>query len=171
MTLYTRLVFLSGIFSLPLSGLSQSAQSLMNEPVDLSRDFKDYLNTYFLADSLAGFDPQTGQGAVKWRRARYTPAHAFNYTQHALQRAPQNEFPATEYAADPVLPFVIQFVRPRRFGSKCTPERCCLPPNFPSCWFGNPKTGYATGSTPAFKRPPVHQRFRDSDRAGKSLGR
>jgi alpha-D-xyloside xylohydrolase len=110
MTLYTRLVFLSGIFSLPLSGLSQSAQSLMNEPVDLSRDFKDYLNTYFLADSLAGFDPQTGQGAVKWRRARYTPAHAFNYTQHALQRAPQNEFPATEYAADPVLPFVIEFV-------------------------------------------------------------
>ena len=112
-TLYTRIVFLSGIFSLPLSGLSQSAQSLMNEPVDLSRDFKDYLNTYFLADSLAGFDPQTGQGAVKWRRARYTPAHAFNYTQHALQRAPQNEFPATEYAADPVLPFVIEFVSAR----------------------------------------------------------
>ena len=89
---------------------AQSAQLLMNEAVDLSKDFKDYLNTYFLADSLAAFNPQTGTGAVKWRRARYTPAHAFDYTQHALQRTSQNEFPAAEYAADPVLPFSLEFV-------------------------------------------------------------
>lgn len=63
---------------------AQSAQTLMNETVDLSKDFKDYLNTYFLADSLAAFNPQTGSGVVKCRRARYTPAHAFDYTQHAL---------------------------------------------------------------------------------------
>ena len=92
---------------------AQSAQSLMNEPVDLSPDFKNYLNTYFLADSLAAFDPKTGSGAVKWRRARYTPAHAFDYTQHALQRTQQNEFPAAEYAADPVLPFRLEFVSPK----------------------------------------------------------
>ena len=42
--------------------------------------------------------------------ARYTPAHAFDYTQHALQRTSQNEFPAAEYAADPVLPFSLEFV-------------------------------------------------------------
>ena len=84
--------------------MAQSTQTLMNETVDLSKDFKDYLNTYFLADSLAAFNPQTGVGAVKWRRARYTPAHAFDYTQHSLQRIIQNEFPAAEYAADPVLP-------------------------------------------------------------------
>lgn len=88
---------------------AQSTQLLMNNPVDLSPDFRDYLNTYFLADSLAAFNPQTGVGQVKWRRARYTPAHAFNYTQHALQRTRQNEFPATEYEADPVLPFSIEF--------------------------------------------------------------
>ena len=92
---------------------AQSAQLLLNEPLDLGRDFKDYLNTYFIADSLAAFDPSTGQGQVKWRRARYTPAHAFNYTQHALQRTGQNEFPAAEYAADPVLPFAIEFVSAR----------------------------------------------------------
>ncbi len=97
----------------PLPSFAQSAQRLMNEPVDLGPDFKDYLNTYFLADSLAAFDPRTGTGAVKWRRARYTPAHAFNYTQHALQRTRQNEFPATEYEADPVLPFSIEFVSAR----------------------------------------------------------
>jgi alpha-D-xyloside xylohydrolase len=101
-----------GIFFLLISvkNHAQSAQLLMNETVDLSKDFKDYLNTYFLADSLAAFNPQTGAGMVKWRRARYTPAHAFDYTQHSLQRTQQNEFPAAEYAADPVLPFSIEFV-------------------------------------------------------------
>lgn len=93
--------------------MAQSAQTLMNETVDLSSDFRNYTNTYFLADSLASFNPQTGSGAVKWRRAQYFPAHAFNYTQHGIQRVPQNEFPAAEYAADPVLPFSIEFVSPR----------------------------------------------------------
>lgn len=97
----------------PLLAPAQHQQLLMNNPVDLSPDFRDYLNTYFLADSLAAFDPQTGAGAVKWRRARYTPAHAFDYTQHALQRTRQNEFPASEYAADPVLPFALEFVTAR----------------------------------------------------------
>lgn len=92
---------------------AQHAQLLMNEPVDLSRDFKDYLNTYFLADSLASFNAQTGEGTVKWRRSRYTPAHAFNYTQHSLQPTRQNEFPATEYEQDPVLPFRIEFTSAR----------------------------------------------------------
>jgi alpha-D-xyloside xylohydrolase len=100
------------VFALCLQAqnMAQSTQLLLNEPVDLSKDFKDYLNTYFIADSLSQFDPQTGAGAVKWRRARYTPAHAFNYTQHGLDRTAQNEFPATEYAADPILPFSIEFV-------------------------------------------------------------
>ena len=92
---------------------SQSAQTMLNEPVDLSADFKSYTNTYFLADSLASFNPQTGLGLVKWRRAQYFPAHAFNYTQHGIQRVKQNEFPAAEYEADPVLPFSIEFVSPR----------------------------------------------------------
>ncbi|MBL7813950.1 MAG: DUF4968 domain-containing protein [Saprospiraceae bacterium] len=104
------MVCLSFALLLQMRGVAQSAQLLLNEPVDLSKDFKDYLNTYFLADSLTQFDPQTGVGTVKWRRARYTPAHAFNYTQHGLDPTKQNEFPAAEYAADPILPFSIEFV-------------------------------------------------------------
>ena len=99
-----------------LSNLSihaQSTQTMLNETVDLSRDFKDYTNTYFLADSLASFNPQTGTGTVKWRRAQYFPAHAFDYTQSGLHHVEQNEFPAREYAADPVLPFSIEFVSAR----------------------------------------------------------
>jgi alpha-D-xyloside xylohydrolase len=101
------------LLQLPFSVSAQSDQLLMNEPLDLSPDFKDYLNTYFLADSLAAFDPATGKGSVKWRRSRYTPTHAFNYTQHALRPTGQNEFPASEYEADPVLPFALEFVSAR----------------------------------------------------------
>lgn len=107
------LIFCGFLTACALQSPAQSAQLLMNEPVDLSRDFRDYLNTYFIADSLVGFDAPNATGSVKWRRARYTPAHAFNYTQHALQPTRQNEFPAAEYAADPVLPFALEFVSPR----------------------------------------------------------
>ena len=33
---------------------------LLNDILDISPDFHDYTNTFFLADSLASFDPATG---------------------------------------------------------------------------------------------------------------
>lgn len=92
---------------------AQSRSSVLNEPFDLSEDFKDFKNTYFLADSLAAFDPSTGQGQLKWRRNQYYPQHAFNNTLAGLHRVPGNEFPGVEYAVDPVLPFSVEFVSPR----------------------------------------------------------
>ncbi|HKK75586.1 MAG TPA: alpha-xylosidase [Saprospiraceae bacterium] len=94
-------------------GFAQHQQLLMNEPVDLSPDFKNYQNTYFFADTLISFNPRTGEGQVRWQRNRYTPAHAFNYTQHGFREMPQNEFPASEYEEDPGLPFSLQFVNSR----------------------------------------------------------
>ena len=113
---------LATALALPLGNvvLAQSAQSVLNEPVDLSKDFRDYTNTYFVADSLASFNPVTGSGSIKWRRNQYFPAHAFNYTQSALHRVPQNEFPGPEYAADPVLPFSIEFVSPKAIRIRAT---------------------------------------------------
>lgn len=113
---------LATALALPLGGVAvaQSAQSVLNEPIDLSKDFRDYTNTYFVADSLASFNPATGSGSIKWRRNQYFPAHAFNYTQSALHRVPQNEFPGPEYAADPVLPFSIEFVSPKAIRIRAT---------------------------------------------------
>ena len=37
---------------------------LLNDLVDISADFHEYRNTFFLADKLAGFDPATGGGAL-----------------------------------------------------------------------------------------------------------
>lgn len=110
-SLRIRLLSLSvGIFTL---SSAQVSQTLMNEPLDLSNDFKDYRNTYFLADSLKSFDPLTATGEVIWRRSEFFPAHAFDFTQNGIRRTEQNEFPAHEYARDPSWPFSLEFVSAR----------------------------------------------------------
>ena len=39
-------------------------QVLLNEPVDISSDFRNFSNTYYLADSLSSFDPKAGTGEI-----------------------------------------------------------------------------------------------------------
>lgn len=38
--------------------------TLLNEPIDVSRDFRDFTNTYFLADRLVDFDPAKATGKI-----------------------------------------------------------------------------------------------------------
>lgn len=89
---------------------SDKNQSLLNEPIDISGDFRNFTNTYYAADSLSEFNAQTGKGKVKYRRYQYTTRHAFNNTLSALEQAEQNEFPAIEYEGSPALPFSIEFI-------------------------------------------------------------
>jgi alpha-D-xyloside xylohydrolase len=86
---------------------------LLNEPVDISPDFHDFTNTYFVADALASFDPSNASGAVSWKRNLYVTRQAFDNMLAKLQPAGGNEFPTEEYAVDPVLPFYVQFITPR----------------------------------------------------------
>ncbi|MBK7937203.1 MAG: alpha-xylosidase [Lewinellaceae bacterium] len=99
---------------------AQSAGYLLNEPFDISPGFRDFTNTYFLADHLTRFDPATNSGEINWKRARYNTRHAFDNTMAGLQTIPQNEFPAVEYAADMTLPLSIQFVSPRTLRIRAT---------------------------------------------------
>jgi alpha-D-xyloside xylohydrolase len=86
---------------------------LVNERVDISGDFRDFSDTYFLADKLAGFDPATGAGLIAYQRAQYFTRQAFDNMLAVIKPVEPNEFPANEYAANPLLPFSIQFVSPR----------------------------------------------------------
>lgn len=95
------------------AALSAQPARLLNEPLDISGDFQEFTNVYFLADSLDGFDPATGAGKVKYQRNMRATAHAFNNTLSAVAPSPGNEFPENEYAADPSLPFSVEFVTPR----------------------------------------------------------
>lgn len=96
---------------------------LLNEPVDVSGDFRDFSNTYYLADSLAAFNPKTGIGEVVYKRYEYVTRMAFNNMLGVLRPVASNEFPPTEYAQNPTLPFYLDFVSPntvrlRAFSSK-----------------------------------------------------
>ncbi|TDE14557.1 glycoside hydrolase family 31 protein [Dyadobacter psychrotolerans] len=102
--------------ALCLSGIKVFAQQhskLVNEPVDISGDFRDFSNTLFFADSLASFNPETGSGQLKWKRNEAFSAHNFNNSMISYKRSFSNEFPAIEYAQDPVLPFSVEFTSAR----------------------------------------------------------
>ena len=87
--------------------------NLLNEPPDMSEDFKDFRNTYYLADELVSFDPETMQGKVKFLRYNFQTRQAFNNMLARLVETPANEFPTTEYAESPEHPFSISFVSDR----------------------------------------------------------
>jgi len=114
--LYYLLILLSFSFQviaqIPISSPDRK-QALLNEPLDISGDFYNYSNTYYLADSLTDFDPATGEGKLIYRRHEYSPSMAFNNMLGRLQPVSPNEFPGVEYAASPALPFAIEFVSPR----------------------------------------------------------
>ncbi len=88
-------------------------QALLNEAVDISEDFRNFSNTYFLADRLTSFDPATGQGTVRWMRNIYKTRQAFNNMLAFLNPVEGNEFPGVEYAANPELPFRLEFISPK----------------------------------------------------------
>ncbi|MFO7933860.1 MAG: glycoside hydrolase family 31 protein [Bacteroidales bacterium] len=88
---------------------------LVNEVLDISGDFRDFSNTYYLAESLASFDPDSARGTITYRRYEYSTRQAFNNMLAFLRPVPQNEFPAREYAESPQLPFSLEFITPRTF--------------------------------------------------------
>ncbi len=89
------------------------ALPLLNEPIDVSGDFRDFSNLYYLADKLADFDPATGSGKITYQRAEYFTRQAFDNMLAVIKPVSPNEFPENEYAANPTLPFSIEFVSPR----------------------------------------------------------
>ncbi|MBI9039848.1 MAG: alpha-xylosidase [Lutibacter sp.] len=87
--------------------------NMLNEPPDISKDFEDFRNTYYLADELVKFNPETGEGTIKYLRHNFATRQAFNNMLSKLVPAPANEFPTTEYEVSPELPFSIEFISDR----------------------------------------------------------
>ena len=88
-------------------------QYLMNIQKDMSTDFSDLSNTYFLADSVASFDAAKATGTVKWNRYRLSPRQAFNLNGYWPVRMEMLDFPSTEYDNDPQLKLKLSFISPR----------------------------------------------------------
>ncbi|TWT66977.1 Alpha-xylosidase [Posidoniimonas polymericola] len=82
-------------------------------PVDASADFREPAAIHFVPAAVESFDATTGQGALRWDRYTRRTNLSFNKVDLAYARAESNEFPASEYERDPVLPFSVTFVSPR----------------------------------------------------------
>ena len=88
-------------------------QYLQCMPKDMSGDFSDLSNTYFLADSLVAFDVAKGEGQVNWKRYRLSPRQAFNLNGYWPVRMQMLDFPDAAYDNDPNLQLKVDFVSPR----------------------------------------------------------
>jgi len=93
---------------------------MLNSPVDITGDFRAMENFYYLADQLTDFNPATHSGRIVYQRAELVPKHAFDNDLAAVTPCKPNEFPENEYAANPSLPFSIDFVSPRAIRIKMT---------------------------------------------------
>jgi len=80
---------------------------------DMSTDFSDLSNTYFLADSLVSFDLAKGEGLVQWKRYRLSPRQAFNLNGYWPVRMQMLDFPDAAYENDPALKIKIEWVSER----------------------------------------------------------
>lgn len=97
-----------------LVGITLHAQPyLQSQPIDVSKDFGDFSNTFYFADSLASFDTQSATGTISWKRESLYARQAFNMTTVLPQPLKTLDFPETEYENDPQLPFKLDFVSPR----------------------------------------------------------
>ena len=70
---------------------------------DMSTDFSDLSNTYFLADSLESFSTERGEGMLQWKRYRMSPRQAFNLNGYWPVRMQMLDFPDAAYENDPSL--------------------------------------------------------------------
>lgn len=89
------------------------AQQLLGDPIDISQDFSKLENTYFLSNRVVAFDPATGIGTLDWQRYARRPTYSFNKMDKGFSPVTQNEEFPTEYDANPVVAFSIEFVSPR----------------------------------------------------------
>ena len=102
--------------------------AMLNSPVDITGDFRAGENFYYLADQLTDFDPATHSGKIIYQRAQLVPKHAFDNDLASLTPCKPNEFPENEYAANPSLPFAIDFISPRALRIRMTSGPQVHPP-------------------------------------------
>jgi alpha-D-xyloside xylohydrolase len=115
------LYILCFLCAISYSGHAQLQHSgVLNEPPDVSEAFTDSRNTFFVAENLTSFNPETATGTVQFKRNNLVTRQAFNNMLMRLAPAEANEFPSTEYAASPEHPFSIQFVSDRTVRIKMT---------------------------------------------------
>lgn len=119
---------------------------MLNQPIDISKEFGRLDNTYFNANHVSAFDEATGCGQLEWKRYLRKYRTSFNCVTAPFEEATAWEFPA-EYALNEVMDFKIEFITDYtirlRFDTKGRGiseenEKLMIPGDIPSCsnWVG-----------------------------------
>ena len=112
-------MLISAFSQIPMHSPDET-QRLLNEVVDISKDFRNFSNIYYCADHLTKFDSDTSTGNIVYKRYEYTTRQAFDNMLGALSSVGANEYPTVEYAESPELPFSIEFISPRTVRIRAT---------------------------------------------------
>ena len=118
---------------------------------------------------LADFDPATGTGEITYQRAEYFTRQAFDNMLAIIKPVGPNEFPENEYAANPTLPFSIEFVSPRTVRIRIRPadRRCTATAGIDARRAGAP--GSFLEIRKSRRRLPLRQPVWFGHHSGKSL--
>lgn len=97
----------------------------IGDQVDVSLDFQKLESTYFVGNRISEFNVTTGAGSLEWRRFVRQPSLSFNKIDLGFNPSKSNEFPASAFDENPILPIEVSFVSPRtvriRFSTRAVP--------------------------------------------------
>ena len=86
--------------------------SMLNAPIDVSKEFDRVENIYFNSTKIAQIDPQGLAGQIEWKRYSRKLRTSFNQVLFPFEETIAWEFPP-DYGEEKLLPFDISFVSPR----------------------------------------------------------
>ncbi len=87
----------------------------MNDPIDVSDDFFQLENEYYIAGRVTDFDAVRAEGKIKWNYHRWVTDWSFNKMGKHLKKFSENEVFWKEHDVDPKLHFSLSFINARTF--------------------------------------------------------
>jgi alpha-D-xyloside xylohydrolase len=91
----------------------QKEQGLLNEPIDVSEDFYNPDNEYYLPGAVEHYDATTGEGLIQWKYHRWVTDCSFNKMGRHLKQFEEREIFWKEHAVHPVFQFSLSFISSR----------------------------------------------------------
>lgn len=119
-------------------------QNPLNQPIDISEDFFEPDNEYYIAGSLARFDKEKAEGEIQWNYHRWVNDSSFNKAGRHLKPFPEREIFWNEYETNPRLHFSLSFINSRtiRLRMKTTASEAVITSQEPSLMLnGEPVAG------------------------------
>src|SRR5918911_300141 len=157
--------------------MRQFANTVQNQPIDMSEEFSKQENHFFIGSRITEFDPRSASGKIRWE------SHALKQRVSYHQLTPQFEdykvwedTPPGEYEDDQDLPFSVSFITPRTVRLEMTTQIAAMREDASPMLDGEPGTDdswetSSTGSSTTYQsrfgsitvtHDPLHFEFRDA---------